>query len=69
MVGCEEDEENGGTAKSGGVVRAVVGKEEAWRAAALPGANVVRQAPVREDGGPHRDHPAWLHAETGRRES
>lgn len=69
MVGCEEDEENGETAESGGVVRAVVGKKEAWRAAALPAANTVRQASVGEDGGRHRDHPAWLHAETGRRES
>ncbi|GAA3045861.1 hypothetical protein GCM10020000_27000 [Streptomyces olivoverticillatus] len=61
------DDENGENAEVGGVVRAGVGKEVWW--APLPGAVEVWQGAVREDGGRHPAHPAWLHAETGRRES
>ncbi|GAA2723206.1 hypothetical protein GCM10010315_50070 [Streptomyces luteosporeus] len=61
------------TRNSGGVVRAVIGKKAKRTSgagtAALPGTHAVwRAVPVR-DGGPHPVHPAWLHAQTGRRES
>lgn len=48
-------------------MRAAVGKEVWW--APLPAAHEVWQVVVREDGGRHQGDPAWLHAETGRRES
>ncbi|GHC61039.1 hypothetical protein GCM10010507_42640 [Streptomyces cinnamoneus] len=52
--------------KTGGVVRARFGKEVWW--APLPGVEEWWGA-VRADGGRHPVHPAWSHAETGRRES
>ncbi|GGX90961.1 hypothetical protein GCM10010324_40970 [Streptomyces hiroshimensis] len=71
MVGCEEEKttekDEKPTETTGGVGRAASGTEA--QRARLPGASEMWQVVVREDGGLHLGHPAWSHAETGRRES